>query len=90
MARASLGELIGKGNNSVSLDNLGEVLGERMPELPRNAIGRNRLIQSLRHRFGDQFRNIPGVKQAIADFDEEVRFAGVLYDMKNIKPKGRS
>lgn len=74
----------------MSLDRLSDVLGAKTPELPRNTIGRFRLTNALRERFGDGYRNIPGVKQLLTDFDEEVRFKGVMHDMKKIKAKKES
>ena len=83
---AVLGELTGK-TKSMSLSDLDDILGEKRPELPKNKVGRYRLIRSLRHRFGNGYRNIPGVKGLIDEFDEEIRFNGVLDQMKAIKPK---
>lgn len=84
--KATLGELIGS-NSNMTLNDLDNILGERRPELPKNKVGRYRLIRSLRHRFGDQYRNIPGVKNIISEFDEEVRFQGVLDRMKKVGRK---
>lgn len=78
---ASLGELLGKaGSNaeSLSLEDLPTILGEKMPELPKNRIGRFRLINALQQRFGNGYNNIPGVKNIIKQFDEEIKLENVI------------
>lgn len=82
---ATLGELIG-GASEMSLTNLPEILGEKMPELPKTKVGRYRLVRALRHRFGDNYRNIPGVKGLIAEFDDDLRHEGVRKKLSGIKP----
>lgn len=87
---ASLSELIGKkGANEpkLSLEGLRDLLGEKMPELPRNQVGRMRLISSLRQRFGDGFRSIPGISGIIQEFDADVKDAEREAQMRTIKPK---
>ncbi len=84
---ASLGELMG-GNKEMSMDNIQDILGEKMQEMPKNSVGRFRLIKSLQQRFGNGFRNIPGVKDIIKQFDDDVAFEGTLGKMRMIKPKG--
>lgn len=86
--KVSLNELMGKAGSkagNMSLDDLKDILGERMPEMPRNQVGRFRLIRSLKQRFGDGFRNIPGVKGLIKEFDEDIEFQQKLDKMKSIK-----
>jgi hypothetical protein len=75
MGRASLSELIGKAggkSGKLSLEQLPEILGDAMPELPKNAIGKHRLVTALRNRFGHDFRNLPGVSGLISEFDESI------------------
>lgn len=85
---ASLGELMGGAEKSpMKLANLSEILGEKMQEMPRTAVGRFRLVKALQQRYGDGFRNIPGVSGIIKEFDEEIEFDGVLSKMKAIRPK---
>jgi hypothetical protein len=88
---ATLGELVGK-QSDMSLAKISDVLGEKTPDLPRNNVGRFRLTQALKQRFGEGFRNIPGVRNIIKDFDEEMRFDHLLGKMKKIKgvPSGKS
>lgn len=84
--KATLGELMG-GAQSMSLKDLPDILGEKYPELPKNKVGRYRLVRSLRNRFGNEYRNIPGVKGLIEEFDEEIRYQGVLDKIKKVKPR---
>jgi hypothetical protein len=74
---ASLKELIG-GEGEISTDNLREILGEKMPELPMNRIGKYRLINALKVRFGPGYRNIPGVAKVIKDFSDKVETENVI------------
>ncbi len=60
------------GNGKLSLNQLPEILGEGMPELPRNPVGRHRLIRSLQQRFGKNYRSLPGVKDLVAEFDKDI------------------
>ena len=83
MARGSkttLNELMGKRGESfersgVELDDLPDLLGEHMPKLEFHALGRVRLIQALRARFGDNYRNLPGVSEVLQKFDEKAHTA---------------
>jgi len=86
---ATLGELIGGHNQEMSLTNIGDILGEKLPELPKNSVGRFRLVKALQQRFGDGFRNIPGVSNILKDFDEDIRFDSQISKMKLIKPKSK-
>lgn len=75
---ATLGELMGKDAQLQKLEDLPEVLGEKMPEIEFNQVGRLRLMRALRNRFGEGFRNIPGIKRVLEQFDDEVRFNSVI------------
>jgi len=75
---ATLGELMGKKTALQSLEDLPEVLGEKMPEMEFNAVGKMRLLKALRNRFGQGFRNLPGVTKILKDFDQEVRINTVI------------
>jgi len=74
---ASLNEMMGKGTE-ISLDNVSEFLGEKMPELPLDRVGRLRLQRALKNRFGEGFRNIPGIKKLMNDFDKKIRFQALI------------
>lgn len=75
---ASLNELMGNKTEDLELSDLAKVLGDKMPEIPMNQVGRLRLIKALRNRFGDGFRNIPGVRHLIKEFDEELKVATIV------------
>lgn len=90
--RASLSEIMGKRGAEMSsagltLEDLPELLGEGMPELTRDALGRHRLLRSLKQRFGMNFRALPGVSKLVEQFDEEVRFEEKIKKLKQIKPE---
>lgn len=83
---ASIKEVLGsKAGMKISLDSLQDVLGEKMPRLPKNRVGRMRLIQALRNRFGTGFRNIPGVQDVMSEFEENIKSQSTLNKMKMIK-----
>lgn len=44
---------------------------EEMPAIDPTPLGRHRLVQALRNKYGETYRNKPGVVQAIKDFDEQ-------------------
>ena len=88
----SLGELMGGSgekakSRKLSLDDLNELLGERMPKLEFTPVGRFRLNQALRKRFGDDFKNLPGISDILSEFDKESKFNVTLQEMKMIKGK---
>ncbi len=84
---ASLGELLGSAaqKQDLSLEDLPEILGEKMPELPKNRIGRFRLVNALQQRFGNGYNNIPMVSKIIKQFDEEIKFENVIRRNKGMK-----
>ena len=77
---ASLKELMGSVGESeeISLKDLPKILGEKMPDMPRNRIGKFRLINALQQRFGPGYMNIPMVKNIIHEFDEEIETENVI------------
>jgi hypothetical protein len=90
--RTTLAEIMGstaadRGANGLSLDQLPMILGEAMPELPRNGIGRHRLIRALQQRFGANFRSLPGISDLVSQFDKDVALEQKIDMMKAIKPK---
>jgi hypothetical protein len=89
MRKASMHELIGKSadKKELSLDDLGDLLGERMPKLEFTPVGRLRLVTALRNRFGDSYRNLKGIDGILKEFDREAEFNVTLAKMKLIKGK---
>lgn len=71
----------------MQLSRLHEVLGDSMPDLPRNAVGRHRLIRALNQRFGPNFRSLPGIQDLVGQFDHEVSFEERVAKIKQIKYK---
>lgn len=94
MKKTSINELMGgaggkaKGRK-LSLDDLGELLGERMPKLEFTPVGRLRLTTALRNRFGDGYRNLPGIDDIMSEFEKEAKFNVKLAEMKMIRAKGK-
>jgi hypothetical protein len=85
---AGLGELLGSAANkqNLGLKDLPELLGEKLPELPMNRIGKFRLINALSQRFGPGFRNIPMVSGILKEFDQQMNDENVIRQNK----KGRN
>lgn len=76
---ATLAELMGKDMPSrLALVDLPVLLGEKMPEMPFNRIGRYRLNNALKMRFGPGYKNLPGVKSVLAEFDTNVKTENVI------------
>lgn len=91
MKKITLNELMGrsgsKAKKKLSLDDLSDLLGERMPKLEFSPVGRIRLITSMRNRFGDGWRNLPGIDDVMKDFDKESDFNIRLMEIKMLKGK---
>lgn len=94
MPKLTLNEIMGsKGaeakKRKLSLTDLEGLLGERMPKLEYTPVGRLRLTTALRNRFGDSYRNMPGIDDIMSEFDKESAFTVKLQQMKMIKAKGK-
>ena len=86
--KVSLREVMGKsGGKKISLDSLPELLGDGTPELPKNMTGKLRLLNALKKRFGHSYRNLPGIKDLISEFDGSMKFEDKINQMKKIKVK---
>lgn len=77
-ANLTLGEVLGKKGEAahsrgLDLKDLPDLLGEGMPKLEFHALGRVRLMRALRTRFGENFKNVPGLQHLIAKFDHEAK-----------------
>lgn len=73
----------------LSLSDLPDLLGEKLPEYDFSPVGRHRVVTALRNRFGNGYRNLPGVSDILKDFDQEVHFQTKLNKMKAIKGRGK-
>lgn len=94
MARPTMNELMGSSGNKAAdkdldLDDLKEILGEKCPKIEFTPVGRMRLTAALRVRFGDQYRNLPGIDGILKEFDKESAFNVKMQEMKMIKAKGK-
>ncbi len=77
-ANLTLGEVMGRKGESahshgLELSDLPDLLGEGMPHLEFHALGRVRLMRALRTRFGENFRNVPGIQSLIKKYDDEAK-----------------
>jgi hypothetical protein len=77
---ATLAELMGKAGDTadLGLKDLPEMLGEQMPDLPKNRIGKFRLLNALSQRYGPNFRNLPMVSKILKEFDDEIETENVI------------
>ncbi len=92
--KVSLAEMMGShaaesgASGTLTLEHLPQILGDAMPELPKNAVGRIRLIRSLKGRFGPNFRALPGVSNIVKDFDDSVAHEARIQKISQIRLKG--
>lgn len=68
---ATLNELMGDGGKPMSLEDLPGLLGEKMPEISYDRVGKLRLINALHQRFGPGYNNIPGIKDIMSHFERQ-------------------
>lgn len=91
--RNSLAEVLGKDaaglGESMRLAHLPHILGEAMPDLPRNSVGRHRLMRALQQRFGANFRSLPGIKNLMQEFDNEIATDVKIAQLRSIKPRSK-
>lgn len=93
MRKVSLGELLGKSGalmaegRTLSLDDLKELCGDAVPEIPFNGVGRHRLLNVLKGRFGRSYRNIPGIRDILKDHEEKTRLEERVRNLGAIKYK---
>lgn len=93
--RPSLAEMMGvsaaqSGSaGTLKLDQLPKILGDAMPDLPKNSVGRHRLVRALQQRFGQNWRSLPGVKDLVKEFDKDMDLEVRIAKLKQIKYKPR-
>lgn len=78
---ATFGELMGSKvseNQALTMKSLRDMLGPKMPELPANRIGKHRLVNTLRERFGENWRNLPSLKSLISDFEKDIETQNII------------
>lgn len=86
-SKTTLNEIMGKRgehfhSHGVEFDELPDLLGEGMPKLEFHALGRVRLQAALRQRFGDNWRNLPGIQKLMKRFDDEAETARQHHEIK--------
>lgn len=54
-----------------------EILGEDVPEVPLNRIGKFRLQNVLRRKFGVDWKNHGTAQSILKDFDMKLKVAGL-------------
>lgn len=62
----------------MKMDHAHAALGDFMPEIHATEIGKHRLHTALKNRFGENYKNIPQVKAAIHEFDEQRNYYKTL------------
>ena len=77
---AKLGELLGESGtkSNLSMKDLPELLGEKMPELPLNRVGMHRLMQALKNRFGVGYRNVPMIQNIMKEFKQNMNDQSII------------
>lgn len=88
--KAMLNEIMGSAGTkakrgNLTLKDLPDVLGDSLPELPKNQVGRFRLVRALKQRFGNNFRTLPGIKNLLSEFDDDIAYEHDVIKMGKIK-----
>lgn len=78
----TLGEMLGSGQEKVTMENLPKILGLKMPEIPMNEVGKIRLIHALQQRFGANFRQMPGVNELLDGFNKDLKINNTIKENK--------
>jgi hypothetical protein len=52
---------------------------EQMPLVDASPLGRHRLLESLKNRYGPMFRNVRGVSNILKEYDIQVKSIKDLY-----------
>lgn len=90
MSGTSLAEIMGKKgagkSDTLNMGDLKDLLGDGMPEMKFDPVGRIRLVRALHQRFGEGFRSIPGVKNIMKEFDDRI---DLEIKIKKMKALGR-
>ena len=76
-------------SRDLGLDDLEKLLGERMPKLEYTPVGRMRLATALRNRFGNSYRQLPGIDSIMKEFDEHAKFEVTKHRMRMLGKAGK-
>lgn len=81
-----MSELMGKdASENLTLEDLPKLLGEKMPEITHDRIGRIRLVNALTQRFGPSYKNLPGIAKLVEQFDRQVGLNNIIRMNKRSK-----
>lgn len=58
----------------MDLSPIKEALGEDLPEIPANSLGKIRLVKLLRNKYGINYRNFAPAIRALNHFESEMRY----------------
>ena len=84
--KVSMNEVMGKGaGQKITLERLPEILGDKMPRIPLNRVGKVRLIQALKNRYGAGYRNLPGVSDTLREFEDATEHDEMIERVKRIR-----
>jgi hypothetical protein len=78
----SKGEEFSSGKAHLSMDDLKELLGDGMPKIRHTQGGKLRLVRALQQRFGDNYRNIPGIESFLTEFDDDIKHKMTVAKLK--------
>lgn len=71
-----LGELL-RGNQKqqgmMDMSKHMDVFGEDIPDIELNSVGKFRLMQMLRHRFGANYKSFPKAREIVGQFEKEMK-----------------
>lgn len=73
---ANLGEMMGDGfehRTKLTLADLPKLLGHKMPEITMDPVGRVRLHHALQQRFGNDYVNMPHIKDLLDQHQEAMK-----------------
>lgn len=63
---------------TMNTDPIKNVLGDKMPALTPDALGKYRLLSALKNKFGPTFRNHPDAQASIKHFEKEYNYFKTL------------
>lgn len=75
---STMGEKMEAGKTKMTMDDLPDVLGDKMPSIEHTRVGKLRLINALQQRFGDGWKNVPGISDLMSQFEKDLNVAHVV------------
>lgn len=86
---ANLSELMGEGfehRTKLTLSDLPQLLGHKMPEITYDHVGRVRLHHALQQRFGMDYQNMPHIQDLLEQHSHAMKNQAAI--MANRKSRG--